>query len=200
MCLSSGGLKRHSSSKHSTSPALSSSSTADGSLASSSSRKGKKVEDILHPGIFKKMVQISLLKLSKDECYPGTVLDQFSHFVIGSVEDIFPCYHKISDSIIKFNGNSEKFLSTFYAAVSLNDVFPLLSNECKLLLGFEVANHVLAYLAGGKVQNEVVVFEEKRFDERQQSIISYVSGYVVGKFYRKLRFSKKIPRTISFNH
>ena len=92
------------------------------------------------------MVQISLLKLSKDECYPATVLDQFSHFVIGSVEDIFPCYHKISDSIIKFNGNSEKFLSAFYAAVSLNDVFPLLSNECKLLLGFEVANHLLAYL------------------------------------------------------
>ena len=54
VCLSSGGLKRHSSSKHSSSPALSSSSTADGSLASSSSRKGKKVEDILYTGIFKK--------------------------------------------------------------------------------------------------------------------------------------------------
>lgn len=195
VCLSMGGLKRHISTKHpeSVDTTLTTTSLQPSSTTSSSGitiPKKKNAENILHPILFKKMVQTSINKLKEDECYPATILNEFSKFTINSVEDVFPCYHKISNILLKFNGDSDKFYPEFYAVVSSNDVFPGLVNECKLLLGFDLANHVLAHLTGGTVTNEVVSFKQTAVDEKQKAIITYVSGYVIGKFFRKLRFSK----------
>lgn len=193
ICLSRGGLKRHNSAKHPETAAAKTTSPQLSSEASSSRitiPNRKCAENILHPILFRKMVQTSINKLKKDECYPPTILNELSKYTIDSVEDVFPCYHRISSTILTFNGDSEKFYPDFYTIVSSNDVFPGLANECKLLLGFELANHVLAHLTGGTVTNEVVDFSQTEVDEKQKAIIAYVSGYVIGKLFRKLRFSK----------
>lgn len=197
ICLSSGGLKRHISTIHkdvvdtnAASSSTSSSSSATTTKSSSSTQKKKKVEDILHPGYLKKMILASLEKVKVDECYPPHILLQFSNFSVNSVEDVFPCYHAVADSIVKFKGDLEKFYPTFYSSVSSNDVFPGLPKECQLILGFELANHVVAFLSGARFEQEVVSFEEKVFTPKEKAIISYISGYIIGKFYRKLRFGK----------
>ena len=83
------------------------------------------------------MILASLEKVKIDECYPKHVLSQFSDFTVNSVEDVFPCYHEVADAIVNFKGDLEKFYPAFYAAISSNDVFPGLSKECQLILGFE---------------------------------------------------------------
>ena len=72
-----------------------------------------------------------------------------SDFTVNSVEDVFPCYHEVADSIVNIKGDLEKFYPAFYAR---------LSKECQLILGFELANHVLTFLSGGRFEKEIVLF------------------------------------------
>ena len=148
ICLSSGGLKRHVSAIHEkqSQDVNTGDNNVTGSAATKSSKQ-KKVEDILHAGHFKKMVRVSLEKIKLDECYPEPVLSELSAYNVNFVEDVFPCYHEVTDSIMKFKGDPETFYPTFYAAISSNDVFPGLSKECQLILGFELANHVFFLVA-----------------------------------------------------
>ena len=65
-----------------------------------------------------------------------------------------------------------------------------------MLLGFELANRIVAHLvAGGKgddgTTDESLKIEKVNFDGRQKDIIAYLSGYVVSTFYRCLRYSKR---------
>ena len=119
-------------------PTESSSSAAAASSSSSSQVKKpkKRVEEILHPGKLKKMVEVSLQKLSRDECYPETVRSQFLQFIIKSIEDIFPLFDNVSESILKFNGKSEKFYLDFIL-LSLRSMFFLnfqMNVSCYLVL------------------------------------------------------------------
>lgn len=54
---------------------------------------------------------------------------------------------------------------------------------------------MLSYLVHGKIkQNEDMfpsTFDDSSFNEKEKSIIAYLSGYVVGTLYRRIRFSKK---------
>jgi len=48
-------------------------------------------------------------------------------------------------------GTLTSFFSEFYNIVNKNDVCTvILGKQCNLLLGFELANHVVAHLTGGK--------------------------------------------------
>ena len=94
-----------------------------------------------------------------------------------------------------FNGDAEKFYPKFYnvfAGAEAPFQGPGRSSS-SLLLGFEVANHVLAHLSGSTFKDDVLTFkhENVQFTERQKQIIVYLGGYVVGTFYRRIRFSKK---------
>ena len=189
VCLSSGGLKRHISAKHnkedvvidSPDVVVDSPDAACGS-SSSSKQKKRKVEDILHPGFLKKMVNNSLEKVKVDKCYPPPVLIQLSCFNITSIEDIFPCYHAVTNSILKFKGDLEKFYPEFYSAISSNNVFPGLDKNCQLILGFELANHVVAFLSGGKLEESLVSFDKKNVTEKEEAVISnFTVNYVLLK-------------------
>ena len=64
-----------------------------------------------------------------------------------------------------------------------------------MLLGFELANHVLGYLSGGSLdeKDSVVQFEYSSADlsDKEKSIVFYLAGYVFSTFSRRLRFTKK---------
>ena len=58
-------------------------------------------------------------------------------------------------------------------------------------MGFEVANHVLAHLTGSNVRESTVDFTPPiNFSHKEQNIIKYLSGYVFGTLYRRIRTSK----------
>ena len=83
----------------------------------------------------------------------------------------------------------------------LDYLLPGLSMNCSRLLGFEIANHVLSHLSGVKIKDDVLSFEKENynFSEKEKSIICYLSGYVVGTFYRRIRFSRSSNKDVLYH-
>ena len=68
-----------------------------------------------------------------------------------------------------------------------------LTKHASLLLGFELANHVLGYFVGGSPEKDSVVqFKNSSIDlsNKEKSIVFYLAGYFFGTFSGNLRFSK----------
>ena len=64
-------------------------------------------------------------------------------------------------------------------------------------LSFDVVNQILAHLTGAKIHSHILVYENSdilTLTEKDISIISYLSGYVFGIFYRRLRSTKSNTR------
>ena len=74
----------------------------------------------------------------------------------------------------------------------LNSPFRWLDVNCILHLGFEIANQkILSYITGATYNVDVVHFHcDTKFSSKEKSLIAYLSGYVFGGFYRRIRFSK----------
>ena len=106
-----------------------------------------------------------------------------------SVADL-PAYNLITPVINSFNGDVEKFYPSFYKVfVDAEDPFRGLDVNCTRLLGFEIANHILAYITGATYSDDVVHFDcDTKFSAKEKSLIAYLSGYVFGAFYRRLSF------------
>ena len=98
---------------------------------------------------------------------------------------------------MSFKRDAEKFYPSFYKCISdvENDCRGSLNKSASLLLGFELANHVLGYLSGGSLdeKDSVVQFEYSSADlsDKEKSIVFYLAGYVFSTFSRRLRFTKK---------
>lgn len=189
-CISKRGLTRHTNSKHSNLvPDIASSSTTEKSLSPS-----KEPEQILHPLKLKKFLQESAEKLAVDECYPHEIMAEFKNYQVGSPEDVVATYGYIRQVIKEFNGDAEKFYPKFYKCINENhNIFPGLSRYCSILLGYEVANNVLAHLSGCTFNNDVVTFthDSKNLTLKERSIVCYLGGYVFSTIYKRIRFSKK---------
>ena len=60
-----------------------------------------------------------------------------------------------------------------------------------MILRFEVVNQVLAHLTGVTIRDDVLSFDDassKCLSEKEITIISYLSGYIFGTFYKRIRF------------
>ena len=75
-----------------------------------------------------------------------------------------------------------------------------MNHQCNVLLGFELSNYVLSYLSTNKIIDEDgFSFEsihgssefKRDLTDREKSIVSYLSGYVISTFFRRIRFSKQ---------
>ena len=108
--------------------------------------KHKTPEQMLHPLLFKKFIETSVAKLASDECYSDKLRAEFSKYTV-NVDDAASSYRYVRDVIGSFKGNAEKFYPEFYKCVSSEEiVFKNLSRKGSVILGFEMANHVLAHL------------------------------------------------------
>lgn len=193
VCITKRGLTRHCNAKHKNEYTQ----TEPNSLAGSE-QVVKMPEEILHPLYFKKYVENSVAKLGEDECYPQEVMNEFKAYKVGTLNDVNCSYALIRDLISSFDGDAEKFYPKFYKIIAETEVpFKNLSRNCSLLLGFEVANHVLAHLSGSTFKEDVLTFkhDSRQFSDKERSIICYLSGYVFGTFYRRIRFSKSSCNT-----
>ena len=123
----------------------------------------KTYEERLPLNIFEQFVTTSKVKLANDQCFES-FMGEFSAFVIN--KECMKIVHKlISNVVLSFKGDAEKFYPAFYKCISdaENPFGGSLNKHASLLLGFKLANHVLGYLA----------------------------GYVFSTFARRLRFTKK---------
>ena len=112
-----------------------------------------------------------------------------------SLEDLMPYYKLILHIVNSFSGDTEKFYPQIYKLYSQAENYKNLSHDCSLILSFNVVNQILAHLTGAKIPTDILVYENSDIStltEKDISIISYLSGYVFGTFYRRLRSTKSI--------
>ena len=174
-CVTQRGLTRHINSKHSASTNI----------------VCKPPEEKLTLAKLESLLQESVKKLSEDECYSEEILKELKNYSIA--DNVHTTYHIIKPVISSFNGDAERFYPDFYKCVSENCdvIFPGLSKNCPLLLGFEVCNHVLAHLSGVQIKDDILSFNDEKFSEKEKAIVGYLSGYVFGTMYRRIRFNAK---------
>lgn len=146
-------------------------------------------EEVIHPLTFKNILVDSCKNIAKDGCYPSFVSKEFEGHDCSYYPQI---YELIKPVILKYKskGDAEKFYPNFCSIFHGEDKFPGLSQRCNSLLKFELANNVLAFLAKSKIINDSLNFklEKDTFKTKDLEIISYLSGYVVGTIYRRIRF------------
>ena len=121
---------------------------------------------------------------------------QFLAFLID--KDCIKNVHKlISNVILFFKGDAEKFYPAFYKCIP-DAKNPFGGNVNKhASLGFKLANHVLGYLSGGSLQKVSVVQIEycsADLSDKEKSFVFCLAGYVFPTFSRRLRFNKNIIR------
>ena len=114
----------------------------------------KTYEEGLHLDMFEQFVTTNKVKLTNDQCFES-FMGEFSAFVINK-EFIKNVHKLISNVVLSFKGNAEKFYPAFYKCVSdaYNHFGGSLSKHASLVLGFELANHVLGYLSGGSLEKD----------------------------------------------
>ena len=104
-----------------------------------------------------------------------------------------PYYKLILPVVNSFSGETEKFYPQIYKLYGQTENYKNLSHDCNLILSFDVVNQILAHLTGAKIHTDILVYENSDIStltEKDISIISYLSGYVFGTFYRRLRSTK----------
>ena len=148
-----------------------------------------------------KFIQNGASKLALDECYSEKFRKEFSSYVV-TYDDALFSYQFVRDLIGCFNGDLEKFYPTFYKCVSSDEnAFKNLSRRSSRILGYEVANHVVAHLTGSFVKESgsgVELRPNVSFTEKESDIIKYLSGYVFGTIYRRIRLSKSAQSMLGF--
>ena len=197
ICISQRGLTRHKNAKHGVKQQQST-STATSTIT-------QKAEEIMTQASLKNKLEKSASKLAVNECYPIEVMEQFKNFKIHSLDEITALYDSMKSILCSFNHSRdlEKFYPKFMQLFNKENFFPhLLSINCNKLLGMELQHHIVCHITGSSMNENVVNFENvgKTFTERQKSIIAYLSGYVFGTMYRRIRFSKLTHNSADIYH
>ena len=183
ICKTQRGLRRHKSTKHVETIGK------DGHVSTEENQTTP--ESKLHPSYFKAYVEKSISKLSNGECYSQNTRDEFLNYEV-NINDTNYTYQLVRNVIWKFNGNGEKFYPDFYKCVTGEEIaFKNMSRRTSVILGFEVANHVLGHLTGSTIKESNVDFSvAANFSKKENNIISCQSGYVFSTFYRRIKSSK----------
>ena len=177
-CKSKRGLNRHKTIKH---------KSGDKDSATSTTPPLR-----LHPLQFKDFVRKCASKLSADECYPKDIQEEFKAFIFTALDSQYS-FKFLERTVQNFNRDAEKFYPDIYSCFTQNVVFRHLSKNASLVLGLEVANHVLAHLSSSSSFEDPAHLETNtgNFSEKEIAIVTYLSGYVFGTLYRRIRSSNK---------
>ena len=182
VCLTKAGLSRHEKAKHQQHSTLDSVSHSD----SGGLRSRLELND------FSLMYHKSSQKLSTDECYLESAMEEFKNFN-ASLESLIPYYKLTLPVVNSFSGDIETFYPQIYNLYIQAENYKNLSHDCSLILIFDVVKQILAHLTDAKIHSDILVYENSDISaltEKDISIIPYLSGYVFGTFYRRLRSTK----------
>ena len=134
----------------------------------------------------------SLSTQSRLLCYPESVMEEFKNFS-PSLDNLMPYYKLILPLVNSFSGDTKTFYPQIYKLYSQAENYKNLSHDCSLILSFDVVNQILPHLTGAKTHSDILVYENSDIStltEKDISIMSYLSGYVFGTFYRRLRSAR----------
>ena len=136
------------------------------------------VENRLNPAYFKDYINHCPKQLATDACYSDETVAVFTSYEC-SLDDAVYTYQFVRVVIEIFDGDGEKFYSLFYDIVSGDDiVFKNLNRKCSVILGFKVANSVLAHF-NGAITPEISFSIICELTEKERSSTKYISGYVM---------------------
>ena len=83
-------------------------------------------------------------------------------------------------------------------------MFPQLSKDASLFLGFDQANHIVAFLSHGYFHTETSGFRRTfsdisavEFTQKEKAIICYLGGYVFATLSMRIRNSNKWDSKLS---
>ncbi len=161
-------------------------------IKNAKSEEPKDAESILHPLQLKQMINKSIAKLISENCYPENILNELGSYTF-NMDEVLYIYEYCKPVINAYNGNGEKFFPTFYKHVFIKErAFRGLSQHSCSVIGLELANHVLAHLnQANTVASQSEQHNTTSLTTKEKACIAYLSGYVFGKFYRRIRSSKQ---------
>ena len=97
--------------------------------------------------------------------------------------------------VIWYAHNLDKFYPMFYKIVTQIESIHGLSKKSSIVVGFELANHVIGYYKKSETVSSSaspsLPIIAAVLNERDVSVVTYISGYVFSIFYRRLRKSLK---------
>ena len=188
-CISQRGLTRHTNSKHQSIP-------LDLTL------QNPKPPILLSE--FKSLLDKSITTLIEDECYPDLYRNELriNHAML--LENSQQTLSLLEATIASFkdNGDAEKFYPQFYKDINCDRGIFInsLTKKTTRLLGYELCNHVLAFLTNSFCNNSFVNLNDLlsvELSDRDKEIILYLSGYVFGTFYCRVRCSRLWQQKLS---
>lgn len=145
--------------------------------------------------VIKELVEKSAKKLVEESLYPETIVSELREYVL-NIEDANYIYYNFLKQVIANNiKDNEKFYPTFYKIFSKNHIFTSLSKQASTLVGFELANQLLhSFLTrceeeGRDSNTNSIKNSTDILTEKENSVIAYISGYVLSTFYRRIRKS-----------
>ena len=135
---------------------------------------------------FSLMYQKSVQKLSTDEYYSESVMKELKKFNV-SLDDLIPYYKLILYHLVDIQ---KKIYPQMYKQA---ENYKNIIHDYSLNLSFDVANQILTHLNNAKIHSNILMYKNSDIStltEKDISIVLYLSGYVFGIFYRRLRSKK----------
>lgn len=155
----------------------------------------------IDPTCFQHFINKSVSKLVNEGCYSDETLHTLRNYCCSSDEEASYTYKFVSQVVESFDGNAEKFFPSFYDCVSGdNIIFQNLDKRCSTILGFELANVVLAHLNSNDILTNNTDPVCMELNSKERNITKYLSGYVIHTLYFRLRKSAKHKNDINTKH
>ena len=190
------GLTRHANNKHP--------STANKPPSTNDVYSPVNVTDKeLDVDIFSKLFEKGLKKMANDKCLPENVTNELKLYA-PSMQDITHSYLILQAVTVNFV--SKIFLPHFTTLCRKLIIYFLICREMhRYFFGFDLANHIVAYVCHGYFHDENSGFETAfpataDLTEKEKDIIGYLSGYVFGTFSRRIRNSEKWNSPVNQQH
>ena len=146
------------------------------------------------------LIKTAVDKIVDEDLQSDEILEELKAFTIKSEDNCLLHFH----DCIGYVFSLEKFYPMFYRVVTQIGSIQGLSRTASIVVGFELANHVIAYykslkevqqstltsksslgLVGGLTSDHKTILSE-----RDVSVVVYIGGYIFSNLYRRLR---KVP-------
>ena len=178
MCKTGGGLKLHKKKKH-------------------EYEAVPLVEDhVLDIDTIMELIMKSCHGIKEENLYPLKIIDSISLF-LGELDSGVPnTFFNLIDDInknVSFK-NKESFYKDFYTHIVRNCAiyFPSLQYKTTTIITRKLAEHIYNFKSKKETNEELFT---KRLSKKELAGLQYISGYVVHKLYKKLKYSKHTSDT-----
>ena len=153
-------------------------------------KKAQSSSKLLDVITWKQLIETSINKIVEEDLQCDSILEELKAFKLND-SDAEQCLPRFADVISNNVFDVEKFFPKFYKVVTQLDTICGLTKDCSTVVGFELANHVLAdYKKSSPATTSISEDRDCDLSEREVAVVVYIAGYVFGQLYRRIRKSK----------